>query len=189
MNEKEAIVEASQQLKNGAVILCPTDTIWGLSCDATNEEAVQKIIQLKNRPTEKGFIVLVNSDRMINQCVRDLPEVVWDLIDLAEKPLSIVLEGGQYIAKNALHKSGTIAIRMVKSGICFDLLRRFNKPIISTSPNISGEPTPYSFADIQDGIINQVDYIFPKNLVPVPSTILSKIISIRPNGEVKVLRK
>ena len=189
MNEKEAIEKAVLELQSKNVILCPSDTIYGLSCDATSEEAVEKIIQLKNRPSTKSFIVLVNSTRMINQCIKDMPEVAWDLIDLAEKPLTLVLEGTNYVAKNARNEDGTIGIRMVKSGSCFELLKRFNKPIISTSPNVSGEPTPESFEKIAKEIKENVSYVFPNKMATGLSSSPSRIVKLNADGEVLILRK
>lgn len=189
MNEKNAIYEASNALKAGKVLLCPSDTIWGLSADATNEEAVQKIIDLKGRDQSKSFIVLLNSDRLLNQCYKDLPEVVWDLVDYADQPLTVVLNDGRYVASNALNQNGSLGFRMIKSGSCFEILKAFNKPIVSTSANFSNEPTPLVFEDIDNTLKSKVDYIFPQGLAKGMSGKASKIISISPNDEVKILRK
>lgn len=189
MTKSEATQEAVEHLKNGEVILCPTDTIYGLSCDATNAAAVQKIIDIKGRSTEKSFIILVNADRMVNQCFKDIPEVVWDMIDLSDSPLTLVMEGGQYVAPNVLNKDGSLGMRSIKEGSINDILRKFNKPIVSTSPNISGEPTPMQFEAIDDSIKSQVDFIFPNFADEKMSGKPSKILRIRPNGEVNILRK
>ncbi|MEX2379670.1 MAG: Sua5/YciO/YrdC/YwlC family protein, partial [Vicingaceae bacterium] len=165
------------------------DSIYGISCDATNEEAVQKIIDLKGRSADKSFIVLINSDRMINQCFKDIPEVVWDMIDFSESPLTIVMEGGQYVAPKVLNPDGSLGMRSIKSGSINDILRRFNKPIVSTSPNFSGESTPMNFNEINEGIKSAVDFVFPDFLDDKMSGQPSKIIRIKPNGEVKILRK
>ena len=187
--EQEAINTSVDHLKNGELILFPSDTIWGLSCDATNSEAVDKLIQLKGRSEEKSFIVLVNSDRMINQCVKDFPAVVWDMIDLADKPLTLVLDGGQYVAPKVINNDGSLGIRNVKSGPIFELLQQFNKPIVSTSPNFSGAPTPTSFDAIDNKIKESVNYIYPNNQKNPSLLPPSKIVRIASNGQVKILRK
>ncbi|MEQ8623757.1 MAG: L-threonylcarbamoyladenylate synthase [Vicingaceae bacterium] len=187
--EQEAINESVEHLKKGDVILFPSDTIWGLSCDATNPEAVDKILKLKGRSEEKSFIVLVNSDRMINQCVKDFPSVVWDMIDLADKPLTLVLDGGQYVAPKVINNDGSLGIRNVTSGPIFDLIQKFNKPIVSTSPNFSGKPTPTTFDAIDEMLKQGVDYIYPNNQKNSSLLAPSKIVRIASNGQVKILRK
>jgi len=189
MNEREAVLEAKSQLKEGNIILYPSDTIWGLSADATNAEAVEKIIDLKGRSEEKSFIVLINSDRMLYQCFRDIPEIVWELFDLSNDPLTIVLKNGQFVAPNVINKDGSLGVRMVKSGSCFDLLNAFNKPIISTSPNFSAQPTPNSFDKIDPKIKEAVDFIYPQTFAKDLKMKPSKIISVGIDGEVKILRK
>jgi L-threonylcarbamoyladenylate synthase len=189
MTKSEAIQEAVEQLKKGNLILCPTDSIYGISCDATNEVAVQKLIELKGRSSEKSFIVLINSDRMVNQCFKDTPEVVWDMIDLSEKPLTVVMEGGQYVAKSVLNQDGSLGMRSVKSGSIHEILRKFNRPIVSTSPNISGQSTPMTLNEIDESIKSAVDFVFPEFSDEKMSGMPSKIIRIRPNGEVNILRK
>lgn len=189
MNEKDAIKEAKDQLAAGNVLLFPSDTIWGLSADATNPEAVEKVIDLKGRSEDKSFIVLIHSDRLLYQCIKEIPEVVWELFDLASSPLTIVLNTGQFVAPNVINKDGSLGIRMVKSGSSFELLKAYNKPIISTSPNFSGEPTPRSFEEIDPKLKEQVDYIYPQQLAKGLRTQPSKIIAVGTDGEVKILRK
>jgi L-threonylcarbamoyladenylate synthase len=189
MNEKEAIEQAVAKLKAGEVILCPSDTIYGLSCDATNDEAVEKIMQLKGRSASKSFIVLVNSDRMVNQCIKEIPDVAWDMMDLAEKPLTLVMEATSFISKKAINQDGSLGIRMVKSGSCYELIKRFNKPIISTSANISGEATPLSFDEITREIKENVAFAYPPKLANGLSNSPSKIVRIQANGEIEILRK
>lgn len=188
-DKENAILECAKRLKEGEIILCPTDTIWGISCDASNEEAVQKIIKLKGRSEEKSFITLINSDRMVNQYFKELPEVAWDLFDLATEPLTLVLDGGQHLAPSVINKDGSLAVRMIKSGSCFELIRKLNKPMVSTSANFSGEPTPLTFFDIPEKIKLSVDYIFPFEQTSSPRTKASKIIRLGVNGELKILRK
>lgn len=189
MTKIDAIQEAVQNLKSGNIILCPTDTIYGISCDATNEEAVQKIIDLKGRDQSKSFIILVNSDRMVNQCFKDIPEVVWDMIDLNDQPLTIVMDDGRYVANNVLNQDGSLGMRYVKSGAIHEILKKHNKPIVSTSPNFSGEPTPMTHEEINPEILASLDYVFPNIVEDEMSGKPSKIIQVKSNGEVKILRK
>ena len=190
MKEKEAIEEAVEQLKRGSTMLFPADTIWGISADATNPEAVQKVIDLKGRTAEKSFIVLINSDRMLYNCFRKIPEIVWELMDLADKPLTIVLQGGQFVAPNVLNQDGSLGVRMLKEGSsCYELVKRFNKPIISTSPNFTGQPTPFTFEEIDPKLKEAVDYVFPNQFAKGLQKTASKIIAVGPEGEVKILRK
>lgn len=188
MKNKEAIIEAAQHLKEGKLILFPSDTVWGLSCDATNQAAVERLIQLKKKSTSKGLIVLVNSDRMINQCIKDVPEVAWDMIDFSEQALTLILEKGQFVAPDVIHDDGSLGIRKVKTGAINDLLFKFNRPIVSTSANFSGLPTPTSFSAIDEQLKNTVDYIYPFDQKEKNAS-ESKIVRIKGNGEVEILRK
>lgn len=189
MNEQEALEITIEHLKKGNIVLFPSDTVWGLSCDATNSEAVDRLIQLKKRGKEKSFIVLVNSDRMVNQCIGDIPSVAWDMMDFTEKPLTLVLDRGQYVAGNAINEDGSLGIRMVKSGVVKELIRKFNRPIISTSANFSGSPAPKQFAQIEENLKNEVDFIYPLDQNKPVGNNPSKIVRIRVNGEVEILRK
>lgn len=189
MEIKDAISEAVEHLHNGGIILFPSDTIWGLSCDATNTEAVDRLIQLKGRAQHKSFIVLVNSDRMINQCIKDTPEVAWDMIDYTTTPLTLVLDGGQFIAPNAINQDGSLGIRKVQQGAINSLLSQFRKPIISTSANFSGKPSALTFQEIDPELKKLVDYIFPLEQKSKTKSQASKIVRIRSNGEVEILRK
>ncbi|MBL4709343.1 MAG: threonylcarbamoyl-AMP synthase [Flavobacteriales bacterium] len=189
METREAISETVEHLKKGEIILFPSDTIWGLSCDATNVEAVDRLIQLKGRAQHKSFIVLVNSDRMINQCIKDTPEVAWDMIDYTEEPLTLVLDDGQFVAPNAINQDGSLGIRKVQRGAINTLLSKFNKPIISTSANFSGKLSALTFQEIDSELKNQVDYTFPLEQKSKIKTHASKIVRIRSNGEVEILRK
>jgi|SRR5690554_767856 len=189
MRKNDAINLAVQNLKEGKLILCPTDSIYGISCDATNEAAVQKIIELKGRPEEKSFIVLVNSDRMLNQCFNEIPAIVWDLVDFSDQPLTIVMDKGIYIAPNVCNKDGSLGMRYIKEGAINDIIHRLNKPIISTSANISGEKNPLHFGEISNEIINAVDYVFPTEFAGKMSGRPSKVIRIAMNSEVQILRK
>ena len=156
MEEIKKIVEV---LEAGGIILYPTDTVWGIGCDATNAEAVQKIYALKNREDSKSMLLLTDSMAKVQAYVQEIPDVAWDLVDCADKPLTIIYPQGKNIATNLLAQDGSIGIRITNEPFSKRLCERFKKPIVSTSANISGEPTPAFFAEISDKIKNGVDYV------------------------------
>ncbi|MCC7332909.1 MAG: threonylcarbamoyl-AMP synthase [Flavobacteriales bacterium] len=175
-------------LKSGGIILYPTDTVWGIGCDATNEEAVKKIYELKQREDSKSMIVLVSSDAMLQKYVVDVPPLAWDIIDLATKPTTIIYPKARLIAKNAVAIDGSVGIRMVKNNFAHHLIQKFNKPIISTSANISGKSTPLTFQNIDKSITTQVLHVV-NQLFDNGNHNPSSIISLNLKGEIKVLRK
>lgn len=189
MNEKEIVDEAIKVLKSGGILLYPTDTIWGLTCDATNAEAVGKLAKLKGRAEHQSFIVLVNNDRLLNQCIGDIPSVAWDMIDMAASPLTLVLDKGQYVADNVINKDGSLGIRKVKSGPIEKLIYRFGKPLVSTSANFTGDVSPKNFQGIHPQLKSKVDFIYPDSSISQQTTKASKIVRIKSNGEVEILRK
>lgn len=148
-----------QVLQQGGLILYPTDTVWGIGCDATNEKAVEKVYKLKKRPDEKAMIVLVADERDILQYVASPDLAVFDYLQEASKPTTVIYEGAIGLADNLLNNDGSIAIRICNEDFCKHLIKRFRKPIVSTSANISGEPTARIFAEINDHIKASVDYI------------------------------
>lgn len=156
--------KAIEILREGGIILYPTDTIWGLGCDATNPDAVQKIYDLKQREVSKSMIVLLEKDTKLNRYVKQIPDIAWDIVDLSEKPTTIIYPEGYNLAHNILAEDKSIGIRIVKDGFCHELIRKFGKPLVSTSANISTEKTPLSFDDIDKRILEGVDYIV--NLPP-----------------------
>jgi L-threonylcarbamoyladenylate synthase len=183
----EIIFEASEIIKNGGIILYPTDTVWGIGCDATNEEAVKKIYQIKQREETKSMIILVNGDKMIHQTFNKIPEVAWEIIDFSEKPTTLILDNPKNIAKNLIAEDNSVGVRIVKEPFCFKLMERMKVPLVSTSANISGQPTPKSFKDIDPEIINKVDYVVKLNQDKIngqPST----IIKITLDAQVKIIR-
>ncbi len=186
---RQEIEKAVNILRNGGVILYPTDTVWGLGCDATNEEAVAKINNIKGRAADKSFIVLLNSDNQLQSYITEIPDVAYELIEYAENPLTIVFSGGKNLAKNVINADGTVGIRIVKHDFCSQLIQRFRKPITSTSANISGQPTAQFFDEISQEIIDAVDYVvdFEQELrIPKkPST----IIKLGPSGQFEFIRK
>jgi L-threonylcarbamoyladenylate synthase len=175
-------------LKQGGIILYPTDTVWGLGCDATNFAAVEKLYKLKNREDQKTMICLVSDFNMLNYHVEDIPEAAYSILEYATAPTTIIYDKPLRVTENLIAPDNTLAIRMVKEAFCADLLKRFKKPIVSTSANISGNPTPKSFQEIEDYILKGVDYVV--NLERTKNTSKpSSIIKLSNNGEVKVIRK
>lgn len=189
MNYQEEIKKAVENLKAGKTLLLPTDTVWGISCDATNPEAVDKIKAIKQRDDSKSFIVLLNSDRMINKHIKEIPSLIWDLLDIEEQPLTLVLEGGQHLAPSVINNDGTIAVRMLKSGVCHDILKRFGKPIVSTSANFSEKNSPLTYPEIDPELKQKIDYEFPDSLANKGTNKPSKILKIMCNGDIEILRK
>jgi len=157
------VFEAFEVIKNGGIILYPTDTVWGIGCDATNETAVKKIYDLKKRIESKSMLVLVNSDRLLYSIFNHIPEVAFDILDCSEKPTTLVLDQPKNVAKNLIAEDNSLGIRIVNTPFCFRLIERMKKPLVSTSANISGTPTPTSFSEISDEIKKGVDYIVGLN--------------------------
>jgi len=186
---KEEINKALEVLKSGGVILYPTDTIWGLGCDASNPEAVEKVLKIKNRPAEKSLIVLLDVDSKLQSYVTDVPEVAYDLIEYAENPLTIIFSGAKNLAKNVINDDGSVGIRIVKHDFCTPLIQRFRKPIVSTSANLSGEPSPKNFDDISPEIIEAVDYIVDFEQENRSSKKPSTIMKLSPGGQFEFIRK
>lgn len=174
-------------LKEGGLLLYPTDTVWGIGCDATNPEAVKKIFQLKKRVDNKALICLVADDRMLGRYVKEIPKVAYDIFEVSEEPITIIYDEGQNLAENLLADDKSIAIRIPNDDFCFQLLRRFGKPIVSTSANASGSPTPKSFKEIAPYILKGVDYVVNLHREKI-STKPSSIIKLSANGQVKIIR-
>ena len=184
----EEIEKAASIIRQGGIILYPTDTIWGLGCDPKNDAAVEKIIQLKKRDENKSLIVLVNAEQLLNQYVSIIPEICYDLVDLADGPLTIIYPQGKGVSKAILGDDGSIAIRMTKHDFCFKLMQKLRSGLVSTSANFSGQPAPKKFSDISKDIINGVDYVV--NLQhDQPASKPSQIIKVGAKGEIKIIRK
>lgn len=181
------IKKAVEILRNGGVILYPTDTIWGLGCDPTNDKAIQRIFEIKKRPANKSLILLAESMTQVEQFVPNFPDVCYDLTDFAESPLTIVYPCSRNLSPLVCGDDKSIAIRVSKDVFCKKLIQQFRKPIVSTSANISGERFPLHFDDISNEITEKVDFIL-ENPNYVGTTQPSKIIKIAQNGEVKILR-
>ena len=185
---KTEINNALQTLKQGGLILYPTDTVWGIGCDASNPEAVKKIYQLKQREDSKALICLVADDRMLKKYVKKIPEVAFNILDVADKPITIIYDDAQNLAENLIAEDRTIAIRIPNDDFCFQLLRRFNGAIVSTSANLSGQPTPKSFKEIAPEVLKGVDYVVNLHREKICSK-PSSIIKLSNNGVVKIIRE
>lgn len=175
-------------LKSGGTILYPTDTIWGIGCDATNVEAIRKIFEIKKREKSKSVIILVESERRLQELV-DVPEMAWEIIDLSEKPITIVYESAKNLPPEILAEDGSIGIRLVKDDFCRQLISKLNKPLVSTSANFSGEKSPMKFSDINPEIISLVDFAAEENREKVSEYSGSSVIKIWKDGRIKVLRE
>jgi Sua5/YciO/YrdC/YwlC family protein len=189
MNIREAVDEAITVLKNGGVILYPTDTVWGLGCDATNAKAVDKILAIKGREQGKSLIVIVNSVDMVYRYVESVPEIAPQLIEVADQPLTIIYSKGVGLATNILAEDGSIGIRVVNHPFCNMLLSKFKRPIVSTSANLTGEKTPATFKDISAQIINKADWFADAAFEEGATGKASSVILLGKGGLVKVLRK
>jgi L-threonylcarbamoyladenylate synthase len=175
-------------LKNGGLILYPTDTIWGIGCDASNVNAVKKVYELKQRIDSKALICLVADNRMLSKYIKQIPEVALDIIDVAENPTTIVYDAPQNLAENLIGSDNTIAIRIPNDDFCFQLLRQFNGAIVSTSANISGQTSPKSFTEISEDILKGVDYVVNSQFEK-KSAKPSSIIKLTNSGLVTIIRK
>ena len=207
MNREEDIKNAVEVLKKGGVILYPTDTVWGIGCDATNAEAVKRVYEIKQRDDSKAMICLVDSDARLQRYVRNVPDVAWQLIDSLKataavpdgsssgsspsgiKPTTLILDGAVNLAPNLIAEDGSIALRITQEPFSKELCYRFQKALVSTSANISGEPAAQNYCDIDPRIIEQVDYVcWSRRQEHKPHT-PSSIIRLRPNGEVTIIRQ
>ena len=175
-------------LKTGGVILYPTDTIWGIGCDATNPQAIQKIFDIKKRDAKKSPIILVESEKRLQDLV-NVPPMAWEIMDLSEKPVTIVYDNPRGLPKELLAEDGSIGIRLVKDLFCKKLITKLNRPIISTSANFSGEKSPMSFSEISPLLIKQVDAIAEENQEQKSQWEGSSVIRVWQDGRIKVIRE
>lgn len=176
-------------MRKGGVILYPTDTVWGIGCDATNAEAVARIYRIKKREDSKAMICLVDSDARLQRYVRMVPNVAWDLLDCVDKPTTVILDGAVNLAPNLIAEDGSIALRITKEAFSKELCYRFQKAVVSTSANISGEPAAQNYCDISQEILDEVDYVcWTRRQEHKPHT-PSSIIKLGMGGEVRIIRK
>jgi L-threonylcarbamoyladenylate synthase len=180
---------AVEVLRKGGLILYPTDTIWGIGCDATNPEAVSKIYKLKQREDSKSMLVLIENPNLLNTYLDTVPEIAWELIEVTDKPLTIIYPKAKNLALNLVAADGSIGVRVVKHPFCEKLLQTFRKPIVSTSANISGASFPKKFSEIDRAIIDGVDFVVPVDYDESKNPVPSGIIQLGLKGEVKVVRE
>jgi len=181
--------KAVEVLKNGGIILYPTDTIWGIGCDATNPEAVQKIYAIKKREDSKSMLVLMENPALLERYVDEVPEVAWDLVEITTTPLTVIYPNAKNLAKNLIAEDGSVGIRFTKEKFSTQLLQRFRRPLVSTSANISGEKSPALFDEISEEIKNQVDYVVEYRQDDTTAASPSSIIKLGPGGQIDILRK
>lgn len=186
---KQEIEKALAVLKDGGVILYPTDTVWGLGCDATNEAAVARINQIKGRAEDKSFIILLDTDAKLQSYVTEVPDVAYDLIEYAENPLTIIFSGAKNLAKNVINADGSVGVRIAKHDFCQQLIQRFRKPITSTSANVSGQPTPGFFDEINAEITEAVDLVIDWEQELRTKKKPSTIMKLAPGGQFSFIRR
>ena len=185
---RDDIRQALEVLNAGGVILYPTDTIWGIGCDATHAEAVKRVYEIKRRSDAKALISLIDSEAKLQFYVKEVPEVAWDLLEVADRPLTIIYDGARNLAPNLLAEDGSAGIRVTREEFSRNLCMRFKRAIVSTSANVSGQPAPRSFADISPEILAAVDYVCTSRREEKHTPPASHIIKLGVSGEVKVIR-
>ena len=185
---KEEIQKACEVLRKGGLILYPTDTIWGIGCDATNEEAVRRVYALKRRDDTKAMLVLLDDVGRLPSYV-DMPDVAYDLLEVADKPMTIIYPGAKNIARNLIAEDGTVGVRVTREAFSRGLVARFRRPVVSTSANISGEPSPRCFADISTAVRDGVDYIVDYRREETTNPAPSSVIKLGLGGEIQIIRK
>ena len=189
MKTEDDIRNAVEVMRKGGVILYPTDTVWGIGCDATNAEAVARVYEIKKRADSKALICLVDSDARLQRYVKKVPNVAWELLDCADKPTTVILDGAVNLAPNLIAEDGSIALRITQEAFSKELCYRFQKAIVSTSANISGEPTAQNYCDIAQEIIDAVDYVCWTRRQEHKPHKPSSIIKLGLGGEVEIIRK
>lgn len=199
MDAKSVINDAVKVLREGGVILYPTDSVWGIGCDATNEAAVAKVFEIKKRSGAKSLVLLASDLDMVAMHVKEIPSIAIDLVEVNDAPMTIIYPGAQYLAPNVIAEDGSVGIRipfveeesagsLKGADFCRELCRRLRHPLVSTSANISGEPTPGCFAEISEDIKSAVDFIVPKNFDSGSTGRASQIIKLGLGGEVEIIR-
>lgn len=186
---QEDLKKACEVMRAGGVILYPTDTIWGIGCDATNEEAVKRVYEIKQRRDSKSMLVLTDNPAKLQQYIEDVSDIAWDLIDLAEKPLTIIYDGACNLASNLLAEDGSVGIRVTNEPFSRELCKQFRKPIVSTSANISGMLSPEKFSQIDKKVKEAVDYVVTYRQKDNSKSQPSSIIKLNKNGTIQIIRK
>jgi L-threonylcarbamoyladenylate synthase len=189
MTFNEDIKESLNALRKGGIILYPTDTIWGLGCDPTNESAVNSIFRLKSREENKSLIILADGISMIERYVKDVPEIAFELIEVSDTPLTIIYPSGKNLAPGVCSEDGSIAIRICNEEFCSELISRFRKPIVSTSANFSGKLSPANFSEIDANLISKVDFVVKYRQDDRSKNSSSPVIKINKDGTIAIIRK
>ena len=185
-----AVSEALKVLKEGGVILYPTDTVWGIGCDATNEAAVRRVFGIKRRSEAKSLVLLACDLDMVARYIREIPQMAISLVEENDAPMTIVYPGAQYLAPGVVAEDGSVGIRIpLDDGFCRQVIRKLRHPLVSTSANISGEPAPSGFSDIPEEIKSAVDYVVPASLGAGATGRASQIIKVGLRGEVEIIRR
>jgi L-threonylcarbamoyladenylate synthase len=186
---EEDIKESLNTLRKGGIILYPTDTIWGLGCDPTNQEAVSRIFNIKSREENKSLIILADSIGMVERYVKEIPEIIYEIVDVSDSPITIIYPNGKNLAPGVCSEDGSIAIRICNEDFCNGLIGRFRKPLVSTSANFSGKPFPANFNEIDKALVDQVDYVVKYRQDDRGKNAASPVIKINSDGTFKILRK
>ena len=185
---REAINLAVTALKKGQTLIYPTDTIYGLGCDASNYDAVEKIFEIKERDKSKSLLVLVDSFQMLESIIEDVPDMAWEVLKVNKKPLTIVFDRPKNVAENVIAADNTLAVRVTNDPLCRSIIKKLRKPIVSTSANLSGESSPVNFTDINPDLIARVDHVMDLPLVHKDIK-PSSIMKISSNGVIKIIRE
>lgn len=188
MDFEEDLKSSLKVLREGGVILYPTDTVWGLGCDATNSSSVEKIFAIKSRSDSKSLIILVDSAGMLERYVKDIPPVVFEITEVSDDPITIIYPEGKNLAPGVCSEDGSVGIRICSDDFCSELIRRFRKPIISTSANISGRPSPANFREIEAGISGSADYVVKYRQYDRQKFKASPVIKVEKNNVIKIIR-
>ncbi len=185
----EEIAKAVEVMKNGGTILYPSDTIWGVGCDATNSRAVQKLINIKNRPLLSSFIILIEKEERLKEYVAEIPGILWDLLSGIEAPTTIIYPKAKNLPKNVIGSDKSVAIRLIRDEFCKKLIEKLNKPVVSSSANFSGLKAPLMFKDISEEFKRKVDYIVDYNQKKLNKVKPSTIIKLNLNGTFEIIRQ
>jgi len=186
---EDDLKKACEVLRKGGVIIYPTDTIWGIGCDATNEDAVKRVYEIKGRSDSKSMLTLLDSPDRLHLYVNDLPDIAYDLLECADKPVTIIYSGAKNLATNLIASDGTVGIRITKEAFSQALCKRFGKPVVSTSANFSGEPSPANFSEINPDLLRLTDYVVHYRRDETQKSKPSSIIRLEKNVEVKIIRE
>jgi len=186
---RDEVAKAFKVVQEGGIILYPTDTIWGIGCDAANTDAVKRIFALKQRDEAKSMIILLDTDNKLQSYVQEVPELAYNLIEYAENPLTLVMPGAKNISPALIAADGSVGIRVTSHQFCQQLIQRLRRPLVSTSANISGDPSPQYFGQISDDIINGVDYVVDMEQHSTEVKKPSTIMRLDPSGKFEFLRR